>query len=208
MSYAAENTHQDHRARADRKGRRAPVLPILQVLDRLALTPAAVVVELGAEAGRFTLPLARYLATKRGTGRVHACDFSAEGVRRLQSKISDAHVTDTAAVHRLRSVEPGTLPVEDEQADAVIAIDTVQFQNAPKPFLDECHRALTPGGTLFLARLNPETARPGLSAPFTLSENEVFRILKASGCDICTVTDIPGFEWVALVVKPLVQLLF
>ena len=214
MSYAVQNAHREV-GQTRSSGHTAltppPALPILQVLDHLGLTPTSVVVELGAEAGRFTLPIARYLATKKGTGKIYACDFSEVGVRRLRSKASDAHVTSYVFPHRLRSVTPNAIPSKDEQVDAIIAINTAQFQSDPKPFLDECLRVLKPGGTLFLAKW-PDTAagrsRSRSEAPFTLSQNEVWRLLKESGGDICTSSDISGFEWVTLIVKPLVPLLF
>lgn len=181
--------------------------PIQPTLDALFLTPDSAVVALGAEAGRFTLPIARYFATKTGTGKIYVCDFSAEAVNRFYQKAKDAHLENYVRPYHIRSVKPYSIPVANDQVDAVLAINTVQFQAAPELYLKECHRILRPGGTVLVAHRPEARVSSNIEkSRFELTQEDVWGALKRSGAEICTSIDIPGYKWTILVVKPLIHL--
>lgn len=181
--------------------------PIRPVLDALTLTPSSVVLALGAEAGRFTYPLGRYFSRMNGSGIVFACDFTEKGVHRLQCKARDAHLGRYVLPRYLHDVSRNSIPIETEMVDTIISINTMSFQDAPMPFMEECLRILKPCGSLFLGKWNVQSPNNSqFLRRFRMSQAEVWQHLKQSGTDICTAYEIPGLDWAVMMVKPLVQL--
>ena len=184
----------------------AAALPIQLTLDALFLTPDSVVVELGEEAGRFTLPVARYFEKKAGSGKVYACDFSDESVERLQQKAKDAHLEKYIRTLRLGRMRPHATRMPDDSIDAILAINPIEYQASPEPYLEECLRILRPGGGMFLAhRSDARTLARRAAKPFKMPVDTVFSTLKQSGAEICTTIAVSGYHWAVLVVKPLIH---
>lgn len=180
--------------------------PIRPILDALALTPSSVVLALGTEAGRFTYPLGKHFDRTSGTGFVFACDFTKKGVHRLRHKAQDAHLDRYVRPHYLLDVSRYSIPIENEMVDTIIAINAMPFQDAPKPFIEECLRILKPCGSLFLGKWDVQHhGNSHFVRRFAMTQTDVWHHLKKSGNDICTAYEIPGLDWSVMMVKPLVQ---
>jgi SAM-dependent methyltransferase len=184
----------------------AAALPVQSTLDALFLTPDSIVVELGEDAGRFTLPVANYFAKKSGSGIVYACDFTTASVERLQQKVKDAHLEYYVRPCDLESVRPYSIPVPNEYVDAILAVNPFEYQADPESYLAECLRILRAGGGMLIAsRSDLRTASRHREHSFDMPLDAAFSALKRHGAEICTSLEVPGYTWSVLVVKPLVH---
>jgi SAM-dependent methyltransferase len=175
-------------------------LPVKPVLDALSFSPASGVLEIGPIACRFTLPIARTIATKKGTGTVYACDFKEEGVLRTYHKARDAHLSQLVVPLLWDTTTSNQVPLDDETVDVVISISTLELTAMKAAFVSECLRVLRPDGKLFIARWREARTLLTRNIP-ELSKEAAWDILNRSKNGICKTLDIPELEWAVLMVK-------
>lgn len=182
-------------------------LPVQPILENLSLTPGSVVLELGALACRFTLPIARYIATKSGDGSVYACDFNEEWVARTFQKAKDAHLNHLVVPLFWNTDFPIRVPLENESVDVVITISMPLFRNRGETFVEECLRVLYPGGKLFVAEWRD--AKRALSrdeSDLEMSKETAWHIFTGTHRAVCHAVNIPELEWAVLIEKSVVQI--
>jgi SAM-dependent methyltransferase len=88
-----------------------------------------------------------------GARRIHAFDLSSEAVELTNAR---GLPTVTAAVADAR-----TLPLEDESADVLITLETIEHVPEYERFVSEIVRILRPGGTLVCSTPNRKVYSPG-----------------------------------------------
>ena len=181
-------------------------VPVQPVLDALSLSPDCDVLELGEVACRFTLPIARYFATKKGTGTVYACELEEALVLRDYQKAKDAHLTHLVVPLHWDAASTTRIPYSDEEIDVAISISVPAFRSRPTLFASECLRVLRPGGTLFIAEWrDARTLLDGKKSAPELSKEQAWDILNNESGANCTLLNIPELEWAVLAAKPVVQ---
>lgn len=79
-------------------------------------------------------------------GHAVGVEFSEEAVRYAKRRYSSCEFIQGDA---------GALPLTSESFDAVTAFEIIEHLHEPEALLDECHRILRKGGTLFLSSPNP-----------------------------------------------------
>ncbi len=176
-------------------------LPVHPILDTLSLSPDADVLELGAVACRFTLPIARYMDTKRGAGIVHACDFDEEEVNRTFQKAKDAHLMHMVSPIFWDPDKSAPIPIADEGADGVIAINSSIFHQTPIRFTSECLRILRPGGRLFVGEWRDAREPLERIVSHPESATQAWDILKRTRNTVCVPLDIPEMVWAVMLTK-------
>ena len=177
-------------------------LPVQPILESLSLSPGSVVLELGALACRFTLPIARYIATKSGDGSVYACDFKEEGVTRTFQKAKDAHLNHLVVPLFWNADSPFRVPLENESVDVIITISAPLFRKTGEAYVEECLRVLYPGGKLFIAEWRD--AKRALSQDDSESEvpkDTAWQMLTGTHRTVCRAVNIPELEWAVLIEK-------
>ena len=177
-------------------------LPVQPVLDVLSLTPESQVLALGEVSCRFMLPIARYIATKKGTGTVYTCDFTEEGVLQTYQKAKDAHLIHLVVPLHWEAAKSRRLPLEDEEVDVIIAISTAVFQSLPGRFVEESLRVLRNGGKLFIAEwLDTRKALLRAGNHPRVTKEAALEILTGTSGAVCTSLDIPELEWAVMLTK-------
>lgn len=115
-------------------------------IEQLGLSDGAVVADLGAGSGFYTIEAARRVAPH---GRVYAIDINRELLDRLRAEARRLHIGNidilVGDVERL-----GGSKVKESSVDVVIASNVLFMISDKKSFLQEIRRILKPGGRLLL----------------------------------------------------------
>jgi SAM-dependent methyltransferase len=135
---------------------RAPVVPerIRWAVDRLALAPAARVLEVGSGPGHAVALLAERL--RRGV--VTGIDRSALQVSRAREHNALAIAAGRARIERLTLAEAPAV-LGERAFHALLAINVNAFWTEPTPSLESATRLLRPRGRLYLVYEPPSAAR-------------------------------------------------
>lgn len=177
-------------------------LPVQPILESLSISPASVVLELGEVSCRFTLPIARSIAKKKGTGTVYACDFTEEAVVKAYQKAKDAHITQMVVPLLWETADSGRIPLDANEVEVIIAVSSSVFGTLRNRFVDEALRVLRRGGKLFIADWR-DTRKALLrdSSEPVISKAAALDILEASDGATYKELDIPELEWAFLMTK-------
>jgi SAM-dependent methyltransferase len=181
------------------------VPPVQPILDALIIQRDDGIVEIGAGAGHYTLPIARYLHALGGPGIIYACDFSKTALEGIDKDAAARGVAAHVRTVRLSAVGPRCLPFADEQVQSVLVVNTLQHLADPTPYLADIARILTPCGSLLIAdwkrdhhHLQGEPSGPGI-APEAL-----YALLDGVGLDVHERLNMEGYSWAVRAMKPLV----
>jgi len=121
------------------------------VIDRLHPSPAAVVLDVGAGSGRFTLPIARRL---RGSGRIEAVDLS----RGVMATLMEAAARESLPI-QVTVADIEDRPFPKRRYDLIVAGHMLYHLRQPVPTLERLREALAPGGQ-FVATTNARDGMP------------------------------------------------
>jgi ubiquinone/menaquinone biosynthesis C-methylase UbiE len=136
-----------HAAHFDRPDRAPTEMPE-RVLDVMALRPDAVVADVGAGTGFFTVRLARRVPE----GQVLAVDIDEQMLARVRRRADSLGLGNVRAV-RGGEQSPG---LDAASVDAVLIVDSYHEFTYPAEMLARLHSALRPGGRLFLVEYRGE----------------------------------------------------
>ncbi len=117
---------------------------VARLHDRLAPWSGKRILEPGCGSGVLTAYLAEWIGPD---GCIHAFDRSPAMIEHARS-----HLTAAKHVH-LFQADAETLPVEDGRWDYIICFRFYPHLQNPDVFLQNCRRALAPGGALVIANL-------------------------------------------------------
>ena len=123
-------------------------LKIDEILGKLRLTPGAVVADLGAGPGVFTLPLAK--AVSPG-GKVYAVEIDQEFLDHIKRKTQDQNVTNTVTV--LGKYSDPNLPAKD--VDLAFFHDVLHHVEDRAGYLKNLAQYVKPSGRIAVVELDP-----------------------------------------------------
>ena len=124
-----------------------------EVIEALALKPNAVVADIGAGTGYFTVRLARALPR----GKVYAVDLEPDMVKHLAARAKREHLANVVAVQA--AMDDARLP---EKVDLALFVDTYHHIDDRRGYFAKLKESLKPGGRVAIIdfTLDSETGPP------------------------------------------------
>lgn len=158
---------------------------LLEILQDVGAAPGAVVADVGAGSGYFTLPLARRVGPE---GTVYAVDVQPEMLDILRDKLAAADVDNVELV--LGADDDPRLP--EGVVDLVLLVDVYHELEYPREVLQEVVRSLAPGGRVVLVEYRAEDPDLPILPLHKMSEAQVKKELTPLGLEwIETRDDLP-----------------
>ena len=133
--------------RDDREQEEAPS----RAIDALDLPPAAVIADIGAGSGYYSFRI----SPKVPLGKVVAVDIQPEMLDYLKKRAAELSVTNVEP--HLGAIDDLKLPASS--LDAALMVDAYHEFSHPAEMLASLHRALKPGGRIFLLEFRGEDPR-------------------------------------------------
>jgi ubiquinone/menaquinone biosynthesis C-methylase UbiE len=140
----------------------------------LAIPEGAVVADIGAGVGYYSLKIASIVGSK---GKVYATDIQPEMLRLLRKRIEKAGVRNVEPV--LGGVAEANLP--EGTIDIVLLVDVYHEFSEPQKMLASIARALKPGGKLILLEFREEDQSVPIRPEHKMSVATVRKELEAEG---------------------------
>ena len=151
-----------------------------QVMDKLGIAEAAVVADIGAGAGWFTIRLARRVGPN---GTVYAEDVQPEMLLAISRRVNALGLTNVKQVHG--TDDDPQLPAQS--LDAALMVDAYHENDDPKQrvsLLRNLARALRPGGRFGLIDFKLEGSGPGPATNERVSPETVVGEATAAGLEL------------------------
>lgn len=120
-----------------------------QVIEALALKPAAAVADIGAGTGYFAARLAHFVPR----GRVYAVDIEPDMVKYLAERARREHLDNLTAV--AGAPDDARLP---QKVDLVLLVDTYHHIGQRESYFRKLARSLKPGGRVAIIDFNAQSA--------------------------------------------------
>lgn len=155
--------------RDDREREEAPTMAI----DALELAEDAVIADIGAGSGYYAFRI----APKVPKGKVLAVDIQPEMFEFLEKRAAELEITNVVPhLGRIDSVElpPASL-------DAALMVDAYHEFSHPAEMLASLHRALKPGGVIYLLEFRAEDPRVPIKPLHKMTEAQARLELEAAG---------------------------
>lgn len=153
---------------------RRKIQPPEEMPDRHGIRPGMTVLEVGPGNGTYTLATARRVGEQ---GQVVAVDIEARMIERLRRRAEAEGVTNVEA----RVADVYDLPFEDGHFDAAYMIAVVGEIPNPEKAIRECHRVLSPSGTLAFSELFPDPDYPRAKTLIRWAGSAGFRLKARTG---------------------------
>jgi SAM-dependent methyltransferase len=176
----------------DRPEREAEEAPS-KAIAALALPRGAVVADVGAGSGYYTVRLARAVGP---SGRVVATDLQPGMLEILRARVTRETLTNVDVVQG-RADEP-VLPAKT--FDMILLVDVYHELAAPQPFVRKLKDALKPGGRLVLIEFRREDPRVPIREEHKMSVSQVREELGADGFRIERVLDVLPWQHIIVLV--------
>lgn len=129
--------------RRDQESRREEQQRVPDVLKAMGVAPGAVVADIGAGQGFYTVRLARAVGE---TGRVYAVDVSAQALRSLRARVKEESLSNVEVIEG----EPADPKLPEATLDAALIVNAYHEMKDGEAILTQIHRALKPGGRLVI----------------------------------------------------------
>ncbi|MEO8499354.1 MAG: methyltransferase domain-containing protein [Vicinamibacteria bacterium] len=147
-------------------------LPVVDVLDRLAVRPGMMIADVGSGTGYFALPLAGAVGP---FGRVFAVDAQPEMLALLRGRVEDLPIS---LVHG--TADRTTLP--DASVDLVLLANVWHEIDEPTAVLAETARILRPGGRIAILDWRKDVEQPpGPPLAHRVSATDTAALLRSAG---------------------------
>ncbi len=142
-----------------------------EVLDALRLPPGAVVADLGAGTGYFSVRLAKRLPQ----GKVLAADVESDMVRYLGERAKSESLANIVPVQS--AADDAKLP---EPADLIVVVDTYHHIGHRRRYFEKLKASLRPGGRLAIVDFRANSPK-GPPPAYRLSTGQVIEELSSAG---------------------------
>ncbi len=129
--------------RAREEARREAWQNVPKILEALGVVPGAVVADVGAGDGFFTVRLARAVGPK---GRVHAVDVSSRALERLRARVADERLTNVVVTEG-SAWDPR---LATATLDAALIVNSYHEMTEYRAMLTNLRQALKPDGRLVI----------------------------------------------------------
>ena len=156
------------------------------IFAAMGLTPGAVVADVGAGPGFFTVRLAQAVAPE---GRVLAVDISASVVRSLRSRVEQEGLKNVEVIEGT-AADP-RLP--EEVLDAALIVNAYHEMTEHQSMLEHIRRALKPGGRLVIvepiSKRQRDATRQEQARQHEIGPEFVKEDARSAGYDIASIED-------------------
>jgi ubiquinone/menaquinone biosynthesis C-methylase UbiE len=142
-----------------------------RVIDALKLGPNALVADVGAGTGYFTVRLAKAVPS----GTVFAVDIQPEMLGYLQKRAKTEHLSNVVTV--LASTTSANLP---KPVDAILVVDTYHHIPSRRAYFSEMKKSLTPSGRVAIVDFKKD-APEGPPREFRFEANEIVDEMTQAG---------------------------
>ena len=165
-----------------------------KAIEALAVQPGAVVADIGAGSGYYTVRLAKVVGP---TGRVVATDLQPGMLDLIKAKVAAERLTNVEIVQG-RADDP-VLPAKT--FDLLLMVDVYHELAAPQVFVRKLKEALKPGGRLVLIEFRGEDPRVPIREEHKMRVSQVREELAADGFRIDRVIDVLPWQHI-IVLRP------
>jgi SAM-dependent methyltransferase len=155
--------------RTEREQEEAPS----KAIAAIDLAPDAVLADIGAGSGYYSFRLAE----KVPQGRIVAVDIQPEMLDFLRRKSAELGIPNVEP--HLGTIEDVKLPAAS--LDAALLVDSYHEFSHPREMLASLHRALKPGGRIFLLEFRGEDPRVPIKPLHKMTEAQARRELESAG---------------------------
>jgi ubiquinone/menaquinone biosynthesis C-methylase UbiE len=165
--------------RSEREAEEAPS----KAIAALALKPGAVVADVGAGSGYYTVRLAQAVGP---TGKVVATDLQAGMIDLLKARVAREKIANVDVIQG--GADDPRLPAKT--FDLILMVDVYHELSAPQVFVRRLKEALKPAGRLVLIEFRREDPRVPIREEHKMSVEQVRQELGADGFGIERVIDV------------------
>jgi ubiquinone/menaquinone biosynthesis C-methylase UbiE len=165
--------------RSEREAEEAPS----KAIAALALPAGAVVADVGAGSGYYTVRLARAVGTK---GKVVATDLQPGMIDLLKARVAREKIANVEVIQG--GADDPRLP--SRTFDLILLVDVYHELSAPQVFVRHLKEALKPDGRLVLIEFRREDPRVPIREEHKMSVEQVREELGADGFRIDRVIDV------------------
>lgn len=148
-----------------------------EVLAALRLAPDAVVADIGAGGGYFTVRFARHLGAG---GRVYAVDVQDVMIDKLRQRVQDEGLSNVEVVKGAFD-DPGLPPNSCDLCFFSSVYDEIEDRVG---YLQKVRRCLRPGGRVAILEFRPEGSTIGPPQRIRLSAEQIAKELKTAGFEL------------------------
>jgi predicted methyltransferase len=169
-----------------------------QVMDQLGIAEAAVVADIGAGAGWFTIRLARRVGPN---GTVYSEDVQSEMLAAISRRVSALGLRNVKTV--LGKDSDPMLPANS--LDAALMVDAYHENESPEArvsLLRKLARALRPGGKFGLIDFKLEGSGPGPAPEERVSPDTVIAEAKAAGLQLVSHETFLPYQYFLIFKRP------
>jgi len=172
------------------------------VVAALELEPGSVVVEIGAGAGHYTIPIARTLERLGGDGLVFGVDVARSLLEQLDRAAEDSGLDLRLRTMPINGIERESLPIRDGSVDRVLSVNALHYLDDPLPGYMEVARILKPGAfALFVDWRTPDPRLPPAAPARAVSITSVAIDVLATGLLVPSAVVLPGYAFTVRAVR-------
>ncbi|MGE0450662.1 MAG: class I SAM-dependent methyltransferase [Vicinamibacterales bacterium] len=163
------------------------------IMDALGIADGAVVADIGAGGGWFTLRLARRVGPN---GLVYAQDIQPQMIEAINRRVQQEGLSNVRTV-----LGTETDPRLPSGLDAILIVDAYQEMDEPgrpevlQTLLRKMEQSLKPQGRLGVIDFMPGSGGPGPSAEDRVSPDTVIAAVEAAGLQVQTREPVPPFQY-------------
>lgn len=177
---------QSNTERRDREARREEQQRVPDVLKAMGVQPGAMVADIGAGQGFYTVRLARAVGE---SGRVYAVDVDASTLRSLRSRLKEEGLVNVDVIEG-EAADP-RLP--EGVLDAALIVNAYHEMKEGQAILEHIRKALKPGGRLVIVEpISPsrrDSDRAAQTKQHEIAPEYVQQDAKAAGFTVVSLED-------------------
>lgn len=149
---------------------RRQILPPLDVLEKLGLTPSDIVADIGCGIGYFSIPAAEIL--KEGN-KIFALDTSQEMLAEVEKRARVANLSNVVII----KTEEYNLKIPDESVSFALLVNVLHEIGDKNKFIEEIKRILKVGGKLAIIEWEKILTEMGPPINYKINKEELENLI-------------------------------